>query len=306
MVTNFTPANFVAGSANLNGRPVIVGADDFSVRGGHADGAIANKALYTEQLALSFRIPMVRLIDGSSGGGSVTTLLEWGMYVLFLSPFGPLVRSLLNPRRLHSKGRTYIPPLIGMDTMIASLSEIPVVAAVLGPAVGLGAARAVLTHFSVIARSTGQLFAAGPPIVEHATFESVTKDELGGAEIQTANGSIDNLAPDEKTCFEQLRRFLSYLPSSTSRLPPAAAVWHAPNPPKALHLLIPHRRQRAFNVRTVVEGVVDQKSWFEIGEGWGDGVVVGLATLEGWPVGVLAGDCEKVGGVLTERGTAKL
>ncbi|KAI8144838.1 carboxyl transferase [Fennellomyces sp. T-0311] len=273
-VKGYTPANFICGKGTANGRPVIVGADDFSIRAGHADGAVWGKAIMAEQLARKLKMPLVRLIDGSSGGGSVTLMLD--------------------------RGHTYLPPLIGMHDIIAALSEVPIVSAALGPAVGLGAARATLTHFSVVAENVGSLFAAGPPVVANATYETVTKTSLGGARLHASNGTFDNLAKDEYECFEQVRQFLSYMPNSTFELPPRAKN----NDPidrrdDALLDIIPKRRQRMYQVRDILTRVVDEGSWFEIGALWGEGAVCGLARIDGYPVGIITFDCTQNGSVLT-------
>ncbi|KAI8369646.1 carboxyl transferase [Radiomyces spectabilis] len=277
---DYVPANFVAGKATISKRDVILAADDFSIRGGHADGAVWGKSLYAEQLARKLRIPIVRLIDGSSGGGSVTLMLD--------------------------KGATYLPPLIGMQDMIGSLSEIPVVSASLGPAVGLGAARATLTHFSVIPEDIGSLFAAGPPIVANATFENVSKQELGGPLVHTANGTIDNLAKNEQDCFHQIKQFLSYLPTNVFQLPPVDPT-DDPSTRRDDRLLdiIPKRRQRPYQVRDVLCTVVDKGSWFEIGNRWGDGAVCALARMQGYPIGIISFDCTKTGSVLTAASCQK-
>ncbi|KAI9018129.1 carboxyl transferase [Phycomyces nitens] len=279
-VESFSPGNFIAGKATANGRSVIVAADDFSIRGGHADGAVWGKSLYAEQLARKLKIPMVRLIDGSSGGGSVTLILDMGA--------------------------TYLPPLIGMHDMIASLSEIPVVAAALGPAVGLGAARATLTHFSVVSKDIGSLFAAGPPIVANATYESVTKESLGGALIHTSNGTFDNLAANEQECFEQIRQFLGYLPTNTFEMAPKI---ESEDPidrrDDQLLSIVPKRRQRMYQIRDILTRVVDTGSWFEIGSQWGDGAVCGLARMGGYSVGVISFDCTVNGSVITAASCQK-
>ncbi|EPB92211.1 hypothetical protein HMPREF1544_01036 [Mucor circinelloides 1006PhL] len=273
-VESYTAANFVAGKGKVENRDVIVAADDFAIRGGHADGAVWGKSLYAEQLARKLKIPMVRLIDGSSGGGSVTLMLE--------------------------KGATYLPPLFGMHDMIGSLSEIPVCAAALGPAVGLGAARATLTHFSVVANDIGSLFAAGPPIVANATFETVSKESLGGALIHTANGTIDNLASNEQDCFNQIRQFLSYMPTNNFELPPYIATDDSCNRrDDELLSIIPKRRQRMYQVRDILTRVVDHNSWFEIGARWGDGAVCGLARMNGHVVGIITFDCTLKGSVIS-------
>ncbi|KAI8578499.1 hypothetical protein K450DRAFT_247193 [Umbelopsis ramanniana AG] len=276
---DYTPANFISGTAKVNQRDVVIAADDFSIRAGHADGAVWGKSLYTEQLARKLKIPLIRLIDGSSGGGSVTLALKNG---------------------------TYLPPLIGMHDSIASLSEIPVVAAALGPTVGLGAARATLTHFSVMASKVGSLFAAGPPVVANATYETVTKQELGGALLHTSNGTIDNLVETEEECFEQIRQFLSYLPNNTTKLPPRGTQNDIVDRcDDRLLDIIPKRRQRSYQVREILELVLDQGSWFEIGERWGEGAVCGFGRLNGYAVGILAFDCSKTGSVISTAGSQK-
>ncbi|KAI8064403.1 carboxyl transferase [Gongronella butleri] len=277
---DYSPANFIAGKAKVNQRDIVVAADDFCIRGGHADGAVWGKSLFAEQMALVQKIPIVRLIDGSSGGGSVTTALD--------------------------QGYQYVPPLKGMHEIIASLSVIPVAAAALGPAVGLGAARATLTHFSVTPQKIGSLFAAGPPVVANATFETVTKESLGGALVHTANGTIDNLAVDEADCFAQVRQFLSYLPSSNCQLPPVMACSDPTTRcDDELLSIIPRRRQRPYQVRDIITRVVDASSWFEIGSRWGDGAVCGLARFNGYPVGIIAFDGSIQGNVLSAASSQK-
>ncbi|KAI7854787.1 carboxyl transferase [Circinella umbellata] len=280
-VKEYTPANFIAGKATVNNRSIIIAADDFSIRGGHADGSVYGKSIMAEQTARNLKIPLVRLIDGSSGGGSVTTMLDTGY--------------------------TYIPPLKGMHTIIGSLSEIPVATASLGPAVGLGAARATLAHFSVVAENIGSLFAAGPPVVANATFETVTKKSLGGALLHTSNGTFDNLAKDEQDCFNQIRQFLSYLPNNAYELPPIDTTTKDPIDRRddALLDIIPRRRQRPYQVRDIITRVVDEGTWFEIGSRWGDGAVCGLAKVGGLPIGIITFDGSLQGNVLTSNSCHK-
>jgi acetyl-CoA carboxylase carboxyltransferase component len=179
----FLPANMVVGQGRIAGRRAIVQGDDFTVRGGAADAAIWQKMVWAERAAHDLRMPLVRLVDGTGGGGSV--------------------------KSLETMGFTYVPFVPGFDLMGANLSRVPVVAAALGPCAGLGAARVVASHFSVIVRDTAQLFVAGPPVVAAAMGETPDKQELGGARTQTAAGAVDNEATDEEDALAQLRRFLS-------------------------------------------------------------------------------------------------
>jgi len=169
-LTAFTPANMVIGRGRVEGREVVVQGDDFTVRGGAADAAIWQKMVWAERAAHDLRVPLVRLVDGTGGGGSV--------------------------KSLEQQGFTYIPHVPGFELMGANLSRVPVVAAALGPCAGLGAARIVATHFSVIARGA-QVFVAGPPVVAMAGLgETPDKEQLGGARTQTAAGAVDNEAAD--------------------------------------------------------------------------------------------------------------
>src|SRR5919106_165196 len=194
----FLPANVVVGQGRVEGRRAVVQADDFTVRGGAADAAIWQKMVYAERMAAELRVPLVRLVDGTGGGGSV--------------------------KSLETMGFTYVPFIPGWETAAENLSTVPVVAAAVGPVAGLGAARVVASHFSVIVRDTAQLFVAGPPVVAAAMGEAPDKEELGGARAQTRAGAVDNEAADEDDALAQLRRFLSYLPQNMWELPPIAAT----------------------------------------------------------------------------------
>lgn len=184
---------------------------------------------------------------------------------------------------------------------------IPQCAAVVGPAVGFGAARSAVSHFSVIAADIGSLFNAGPKIVEGATFEEgLSHKDLGGPRIHCSNGVIDNVAPDEKGCHEQIARFLSYVPNHGGVLPPTIPSQDDPNRPCSnLRSVIPRRRQRMYQVRTIINEVVDKDSFFEIGPHWGNTVVVGLARFHGRPVGIFANDAMHNAGALDSAGSQK-
>jgi acetyl-CoA carboxylase carboxyltransferase component len=280
-IQEMVPANFVMGRGTVEGRAVMLGGDDFTVRGGHADAGIHRKQVYAEQLSRELRIPMVRFVDGSSGGGSVKTYQD--------------------------EGRTYVAMLVGFEHEVAMLGEVPVVAAVLGSVVGLGAARAVATHFSVMVEGTSQVFVAGPPVVAHASHEKVDKEELGGAQLHTRNGVVDNPAASEGDAFTQIKRFLSYLPQNVWEIPPCSSPTDDPGRrEEELLSIVPRSRRRPYDVRRLLELVLDRGTFFEIGPRWGQTVVTGLARLAGRPVGVLASNPQYLGGALDADGSHKL
>src|SRR6185436_10271183 len=191
------PAPYVGGLASIDGRPVAIGGEDFTVRGGSSWGSDRRKGGqggFVEDLAHQYRIPLVNLCDGA--GGTVTSAKRRG-YTTFPG--------------VHSFGRS-----------VQLLSEVPVVSAVLGTAAGGPAGRAILSHWSVMVKGSSQVFAAGPPVVERSLGQKLTKEELGGAHIAVdAAGTIDNAAASEQECFAMIRRYLSFMPPNVWQLPPA-------------------------------------------------------------------------------------
>jgi acetyl-CoA carboxylase carboxyltransferase component len=275
-LTAFQPANFVCGTGRIDGRKVVVGGDDFTVRGGAADAAIVGKQIYTEQLANALRLPLVRLIDGTGGGGSV--------------------------KLLERHGYTYVPANPGWDLVVENLSLVPVVAACLGSVAGLGAARLVASHFSVMVAGTAQLFVAGPPLVKFGTGEDLTKEELGGVEIHRESGAVDAVAASEEEAFALIHHFLSYLPQSVFQLPPVRSATDAPSRrDEALLSAIPRDRRRPYRVRPILSAIFDDGTVFELSR-YGQATVTALARLDGHPVAVVAADPYKGGGGLTVEG----
>ncbi len=276
----FTPSNFVMGRGQIDGRNVVVGGDDFTVRGGAADAAIAQKQIMAEQLANEYRIPLIRLIEGTGGGGSV--------------------------KSLDMDARTYIPGNPGWNWVVDNLSTIPVIALALGPVAGLGAARAVTSHISIMVEEISQMFVAGPPVVKRIGQE-LTKEELGGAEIHSKNGAIDLVVKSEKEAINTAKKILSYLPSSVYELPPRIKNDDKTNRKDEWLLnIIPKDRRKVYKSRKIVETVFDKESFLEIGENFGRSVITGLARLDGWPVGVLAGDPYFYGGGWTADASNKV
>jgi acetyl-CoA carboxylase carboxyltransferase component len=157
-------------------------------------------------------------------------------------------------------------------------------------------------------RGVSQLFVAGPPVVERGVGEKVTKEELGGSSIHArGSGAVDNEVESEDEAFAQIRRFLSYLPSNVWRLPPRVETRDDPRRrEEELISIIPRDRRRAYDVRRILALVLDRDSFFEIGGLYGRPLVTGLARLNGYAVGVLAGDPMNGGGALDAAGSEKM
>ena len=279
---NFTPSNFVLGTADINGRRVVLGGDDFTVRGGAADAKVGDKSGYGEQYALEMRLPLVRLVDGSGGGGSVKTL--------------------------EMVGHSYVPALKGFEKTMQLMGVVPVVCACMGSVAGLGAVRVTISHFSLMIKETSQLFVAGPPVVERGFGKPVEKNELGGSQIHTnLSGAVDNEVDTEEEAFEVIKRFLSYLPQN---------VWQAPSRincddpinrrDESLLSVIPRERRQMYEVRHIINSIVDKDSFFEINPGYGKSLVVGLAILDGYAIGIMANDTCYDGGAVTATASEKM
>ncbi|MEM7079416.1 MAG: carboxyl transferase domain-containing protein [Pseudomonadota bacterium] len=280
-LTGFTPSNFVFGTAEIDGRPVVLSGDDFTVRGGSADASIAGKRTRSEGLAVELRLPHIRLVDGMGGGGSVKTI--------------------------ETAGRTYIPELRGWETVVEQLRVAPSVSLALGSVAGIGAARVATAHYSVIVKDSAQMMIAGPALVDWASLGEVSKEELGASKIHTRNGAIDDEASSEAEAFAMARRFLSYLPSSSDELPPLQDCSDdTERDDPALLEIIPKDPRQVYKMHTVLESVCDAGSFFEIGRKWGRSVITGLARFGGIPVAVFAENPRVYGGAWTADAARKI
>ena len=267
-IAEFLPATMVFGRGTLNGRPAVILGDDFTVRGGASDASIAGKMLMAEQMANEYGMPIVRMIDGTGGGGSV--------------------------KSLETNPRTYIPTTPAWEWLVANMQRAPVVSLALGPCAGLGAGRVAASHFSVMVKGLSQVFVAGPPVAK-AIGEDVDKEGLGGWEINGRNGVVDNVVNSEHEAFAQARRFLSYMPLNSSEAPPVIEPTDDPKRREDFLIdIVPKDGKTPYMPRKIIEAVVDKtpegSSFFEIGALWGRQVVTGLARIDGHPVAIIAGD----------------
>ena len=280
---DLTPANCVFGRGKIDGRTVVVVGDDFTVRGGSADASISAKPLMAEEMAHDFRLPIIRVIEGSGGGGSVKTI--------------------------ETKGAANLPGGVGGTRWYwyttANMARVPVVGLGLGSVAGLGAARLAASHYSVMTKSSA-MFVAGPPVVKRLG-QDLTKQELGGADIQTRAGGVDHAVDTEEEAFDCARRFLSYLPSSVYELPPTTPCDDDPErAEESLMKAVPRNRRQVYKMRPIIDAVVDKGSFFEMGANFGRPIITGLARLEGRAVLLLASDPFHYGGSWTAEACQKV
>ena len=279
-LASFVPASIVMGGGRVDGRRVVVTGDDFTIKGGAANMQLVAKQVDVERRALAERVPVVRLLDGTGGGGTVESLEEFG--------------------------RTYVPFNPGWDAMVELLASVPVVTAALGPVAGLGAVRLVTSHVSVMVRELSQVFVAGPAVVEAGMGEALDKEQLGGWRVAAKAGTVDLVADTEQEALELVRRVLSYLPQNAWQLPP---VVEADDPAgrrdEALRSLVPRSRRSPYDVRRLMRSAFDEGSVLELGRLHAPGTVTALARLGGRPVAVLASDPKFYGGGMTADGADK-
>lgn len=287
---DFTPGNYVLGIANVDGRPCVVGGEDFTQRGGSPTPAGLRKSVYAEDLALRYRLPLIRFLEG--GGGSVTGTKGKG---------GGGGRSMGDSVNTRSR----------FKSIADVLEAVPVVSAAVGAVAGFPAARLAASHFSVMTKETSQVLVAGPAVVERALGEKLSKEELGGHRVHMKSGVVDNLASDEHDAMRQIRRFLSYLPSNSSSMPERLDVKRAGADPRdrveeSLIEIVPRERRKVYKMRRIVEAVFDRDSFFELSALYGRSQITGLARLNGFAVGVFANDPHFYGGSMTAAGARKV
>lgn len=277
---DLTPSNVIIGRGRIDDRPVVVIADDFTVRGGSADASIRAKHILAEQMANQLRLPLIRLVEGSGGGGSVKTI--------------------------ETDGRANVPGVEGWEWVVDNLATIPRVALGLGSVAGLGAAHLAASHYAVLVKDTAALFVAGPPVVERIG-QTLDKQQLGGHRIHTRNGAVDQAVDSEDQAFDHARRFLSYLPSSIDSLPPRLPPTDDPHRrDEALLSVIPRDRRKVYKMRPIIETLVDHDSFFELAPDFGRSLITGLARIDGWPVALLASDPYHYGGAWTADACQKV
>ncbi|REJ79616.1 MAG: propionyl-CoA carboxylase [Acidobacteria bacterium] len=283
---SFTPANYVLGVATIDGRRVVVGGEDFTQRGGSPTPAGLRKSVWSEELALRYRMPLVRFLEG--GGGSVTGSGGKGSRAPVGDPVYSRARFLPIAQLLHT---------------------VPVASAAVGAVAGFPAARLVASHFAVMVKDTSQVLIGGPALVERALGEKLDKEQLGGWRVHARSGVVDRVADDEAHANRLIRRFLDYLPSSVLQAPP-----RRPSQPddrrdrreEELLSIVPRDRRRPYDVERLVGLVVDRGSLLEKGEQFGRSQRTFLARIDGYPVGVLANDPTVLAGSMDRDGALKV
>jgi acetyl-CoA carboxylase carboxyltransferase component len=254
----------VIGSGEINGSPVMLGAEDFTTLAGSIGPGGNSKRYRIAELALRDKIPLVMLLEGA---GFRPTGGHYGR-----SPTDLLAQAQCSGR-------------------------VPTVAAVLGPSAGHGALVAPVCDFRIMS-SQGAIFTAGPPVVKESTGEDISKEDLGGPDVALPSGVIHNVAEDDETVLDDIRRYLSYFPRSAWSYPPSlpADDTSGPRPTPELLDIVSRDNRRVYDMRAVLDVVFDRPDWFEVQPRFGRAIICALAHLGGHPVAVVANQPQVLAG----------
>lgn len=246
----------VTGSGLIDGRPVLVGAEDFTTLAGSIGPGGNAKRYRLAELALRDRVPLVMLLEGAGFRPS-------GEH------YGRAPTDLLAQARCSGL--------------------VPTVSGLFGPSAGHGALVAPVCDWTIMTPQ-GAIFTAGPPVVKESTGEEISKEDLGGPSVALASGVIHNLGRDDAAVLDDIRRYLAYFPSSAWSYPPSLPGGPATarrSTPELLDI-VPRGNRQVYDMRAVLDVVFDDTDWFEVQPRFGKAMITALAHLGGHPVAVVA------------------
>ncbi|GAA4879641.1 acyl-CoA carboxylase subunit beta [Ferrimonas pelagia] len=266
----------VTGFALLDGRPVLIGAEDFTVQGGSIGFGAHAKRLRLAQLALQERCPLILLLEGAGERASNS---------LQRHPYAPNDLQLL----AQLKGK------------------VPTVAVVMGPSAGHGALSGVLLDLVIMVEGSS-LFAAGPPLVAKALGEQISAEALGGASIHTRHSGVGhNRVADESQAVAAVRQFLHYLPQNAWQRP-QRRVGGGDEGKRALaeiFTLVPRDNNQPYEIRAVIQALVDDGRYFELQPEYGRSMVLALARLAGQSILIVANQPMVMAGTINKAAATK-
>ncbi|WP_306641572.1 acyl-CoA carboxylase subunit beta [Sanyastnella coralliicola] len=258
----------VTGYGKINGRLVYVFSQDFTVLGGSLAEAHAEKICKIMDLAMENGAPVIGLND--SGGARI----QEG--VVSLGGYADIFY-----RNVQASG------------------VIPQLSAIMGPCAGGAVYSPALTDFIFMVEGSSYMFVTGPNVVKTVTHEEVTAEELGGASTHSTKSGVTHFSSDnEVACMRKLREVLSYVPQNCEE--PAPSLDYTPGDETRMHLdeIVPESANQPYDMKDVINGVIDEDSFCEVHESYGENIVVGFARLAGKSIGVVANQPAYLAGVL--------
>jgi len=267
---------FVTGFGRVDGRPVYVFAQDFTVFGGSLSETNALKICKVMDLAMRNGAPLIGLND--SGGARI----QEG--VMSLAGYADIF----------------------LRNTLAS-GVVPQISAILGPCAGGAVYSPAITDFILMTRETSYMFVTGPDVIKTVTHEDVTKQELGGAMTHNAKSGVAHfVAQDDADCCAMIRELLTFLPSNNMEDPPRRATSDSPTRrEESLNTLVPDDAQKPYDIKDAIHAIMDDGYFFEVHEHFAKNIVVGFARLDGKPVGIVANQPAFLAGVLDINASVK-
>ncbi|HLR91090.1 MAG TPA: acyl-CoA carboxylase subunit beta [Balneolaceae bacterium] len=259
----------ITGFAKINGRPIYLFSQDFTVFGGSLSEAHAGKICKIMDLALKNGIPVIGLND--SGGARIQ-------------------------EGVHSLGG--YAEVFWRNSMASGV--VPQISAVMGPCAGGAVYSPALTDFIYMVENTSYMFVTGPNVVKTVTHEEVSPEELGGASSHSTKSGVAHFtAPNDAACLLEIRKLLSYLPQNCEEKVPLQPSREA-DPDKAAKLnnLVPEHPNKPYDIRDVILGIADSGSFYEVHKRYAENLVVGFARIGGRTVGIVANQPMVLAGVL--------
>ncbi len=272
-----TPADgVITGFGLVEGRMAGVIAEDFTVLGGSVGLTHMMKKVRMVEIATQERVPLIWLLDGA--GARAEEAIGEGLPAVFH----------------HLK--------------IAKMSGIaPQVGVVMGPCAGDSALVGSLLEFIIMVKGHGMMAAGGPPVVLTATGERVTKEDLGGPDVHCKiSGVADNVAESDADAIQMVKRYLSYLPSNAWEYPPSRESQDDPERmEEELLEILPQNPKRPYDMKRIINCIVDRESFFEIKPDFAPMMITGLARMNGHPVGIIANQPMVYAGAITAKAAQK-
>jgi len=258
----------VTGHGTVGGRLVYVFAQDFTVFGGALSETHAEKICKVMDMAVKTGAPLLGLND--SGGARI----QEG------------VRSLGGYADIFYRN-------------VRASGVIPQLSAIMGPCAGGAVYSPAMTDFTIMVENTSYMFVTGPNVVKTVTNEEVTSEELGGAGTHSTKSGVTHLtAANDVDCLNKLKTLLSFLPQNCREKPAALPYELGKEIREQLEGIVPESANQPYDMRTVIAGIIDEDSFFEIHENYADNIVVGFARLAGKSVGIVANQPMSLAGVL--------
>src|SRR5687768_11305049 len=259
----------VTGHGMIDGRPVCVFSQEFTVFGGSLGEVMAEKMVKVMDMAARVGAPVIGLND--SGGARI----QEG--VVSLGAYGDVF-----VRNVQCSG------------------VIPQISVVMGPCAGGAVYSPAMTDFIFMVKETSHMFITGPDVIKTVTGEEVEFEELGGAMTHNSKSGVAHFAcDDEDACLEDVRYLMSFLPQNNLELPPRMEAGDDPEREEAeLDSIVPDSPNKPYDMRDVVHLIVDNGEFFEVQEHFARNIVVGFSRLNGRPVGVVGNQPSQLAGVL--------